>query len=438
MMIKAGTSSFPHESATIIVAGMHRSGTSLTASILQSCGVNIGERLVGKEIGNEKGHFEDLDMVDFHKEVLLSQGIEINGFTLVSQIPVDENLRCRALDLIEARSENPLWGWKDPRTTLFLDFWDSLLPDAYFVMIYRAPWEVIESLYRRGTDEIIWENPEIAAELWKNYNQKILTFYENHADRCLLINVSRVVDDPSALISGIYQKFGIQLSTPDIRIIDKDIFNIRSSQSEIPELLETYFPDIIKLYAALENKAQQFGSVLSDPIEKSENGYTGSITNFWDWQLNVTKNLNSQHYAQLYFREKASDFDEKNSFRLVALRHTTLLKFRLNRPKKVTQFRFDPLNDFNLVKIKTIQFFLSGKTVNVNFEISSNAKTVENQVYFFDTVESRIFIDLKTIGDLEIDEVRIELEYLKYGKDAVVLASERKDEIIKNTSRALK
>ncbi len=78
-MIKADTSSFPHESATIIVAGMHRSGTSLTASILQSSGVNIGERLVGKEIGNEKGHFEDLDMVDFHKEVLLSQGIEING-----------------------------------------------------------------------------------------------------------------------------------------------------------------------------------------------------------------------------------------------------------------------------------------------------------------------------------------------------------------------
>ncbi len=424
------------KSATIIVAGMHRSGTSLTASILYAGGVNMGERLVGKEIGNEKGHFEDHDIVDFHKEVLLTQGFEMNGLTLVSEIPVDEKLHRRAQDLINTRSEKLFWGWKDPRTTLFLDFWNSLLPDAYFVMIYRAPWEVIESLYRRGTDKLIWENPEIAAELWKHYNQKLLAFYENHAHHCLLINISRIVDDPSVLISGIYEKFGIQLSMPDIQIIDKGIFNVHASPREISEFLGTYYPDIIKLYATLEDKAQQFGRDLRDPIEKPEKSNFGKISNFWDWQLNVTKNLNSQHYAQLYFRENESDFNEINSFRLLAFRHTKLLKFRLDGPKKVTHFRFDPLNDFNLIRINRIQFFLSCESVNVNFEICSNAKIVENHDYFFDTNDSQIFIDLIAGNDFELDEVRIELEYLKYKNEAIVEALGLKDEIIKNTFQA--
>ena len=31
----------------LIITGIHRSGTSLTASLFQSVGVNIGEKLVG-------------------------------------------------------------------------------------------------------------------------------------------------------------------------------------------------------------------------------------------------------------------------------------------------------------------------------------------------------------------------------------------------------
>ena len=65
----------------IIITGMHRSGTSLTASLLQSAGVKIGDRLMGKGTGNSQGHFEDLDFVEFHQQVLESQGLNIAGWT---------------------------------------------------------------------------------------------------------------------------------------------------------------------------------------------------------------------------------------------------------------------------------------------------------------------------------------------------------------------
>ena len=48
------------KTTALIIAGMHRSGTSLTASLFQSLGVNIGEKLLGPELGNIRGHFEDI------------------------------------------------------------------------------------------------------------------------------------------------------------------------------------------------------------------------------------------------------------------------------------------------------------------------------------------------------------------------------------------
>lgn len=437
-MIKNGeVFQFCSTATPIVVAGMHRSGTSLIASILKSCGINMGERLLDKANGNERGHFEDLDFVDFHKAALISHGLDVNGLTLVTQISVEDDMYQSAKILIETRIKNPLWGWKDPRTTLFLDFWDSLLPNAYYVMIYRSPWEVIDSIYRRGTDEVIWNNPEIAAEVWKHYNTKILEFFRKHSDRCLLINVSRIVDDPSQLISAIYHKFGIQLSMPESQLVDKNIFNVIGADSEYPAFLQTCFPDIIELYSNLENMAQEFSGIKSDSGKKPDTIPKAKGTNFREWQFLVTKNLNSQHFAQLYFRESGNDFEERQSSSQLVFKHTNLLKFSLNGIKKVSQLRFDPLNDFNMVKINTIHFFLAGKIIPANYEIASNALKFEDEVYLFDSDESMILIDLAVSDFLEMDELWIEIEYLKIGKEAVAQILLLKDEELSKLKGAI-
>ena len=43
----------------IVVAGMHRSGTSLVAGYLQSLGVDMGARLLAADHANPRGYFED-------------------------------------------------------------------------------------------------------------------------------------------------------------------------------------------------------------------------------------------------------------------------------------------------------------------------------------------------------------------------------------------
>ena len=182
-----------------LIAGMHRSGTSLTASLLQKVGVNIGKKLVGPEYGNIKGHFENIDFVKFHQEILRSQNIDDLGSNLLDEqeIAIGEGEKKRGRQLIKKHQRgNALWGWKDPRTTLFLDLWLELLPQANFIFIYRTPWEVVDSLYRRGTDENLVESPEVAVKMWQLYNRRILNFSEKLPEKCLIANVYQVGKNP--------------------------------------------------------------------------------------------------------------------------------------------------------------------------------------------------------------------------------------------------
>ena len=242
------------EQTVFIITGMHRSGTSLAASILQSAGVHIGRRLMEATEFNAKGHFENLDFFEFHLDVFRSLGVNIDGWTLQENLQIDEPLIDRAKQLIEQNSLSSIWGWKEPRTTLFLDFWAKLLPEARFLLIYRSPWEVADSLYRRG-DKMFQSQPELAIKYWQHYNQKILDFYNQEQHRCLLTNLKTIVQYQTAYIDTINHKFNVNLSHPAPTAYDPSLLRTEiSSNSQRPTLIDHYFPEAIELYQELEGR----------------------------------------------------------------------------------------------------------------------------------------------------------------------------------------
>ncbi|MDJ1169036.1 methyltransferase domain-containing protein [Roseofilum sp. BLCC_M154] len=244
-----------------ILGGMHRSGTSLTASLLNNLGVHLGDRLVATKIGNDRGHFEDLDFVEFHQNVLRSQGLEIDGLSLESEIMVASRYHQSAKLLLKEKTERSLWGWKDPRTTLFLKFWSELLPSAYFLLVYRSPWEVVDSLYRRGSDEVVAAYPEKAVELWMHYNRQMLEFAQTYPDRCLVANLDAIVDHPQAWIQAIEEKWQLSLGEPDSSLIETELLRRDVSQTDKPALIQAFFPEAITLYQELETLAGSLASV---------------------------------------------------------------------------------------------------------------------------------------------------------------------------------
>src|SRR5262245_3946517 len=86
-----------------IVAGHHRSGTSVIASILQSAGLDIGQNLLGPDHGNVRGHFEDVDFLEFHRRALTSQGLDVNGYVRQPRLAVPQQYREEARGLVQAR-----------------------------------------------------------------------------------------------------------------------------------------------------------------------------------------------------------------------------------------------------------------------------------------------------------------------------------------------
>lgn len=135
---------------TLIILGMHRSGTSLTANWLESCGLQIGDDLVGPHIGNKEGHFEDRDFHSLHEKILESHGIERGGLRGNVNVILSKKEWAEIQNLVEKKKRgNIQWGWKEPRTCLFLDAYRKILPEAKYLVVYRNYSEVVDSLLRR-------------------------------------------------------------------------------------------------------------------------------------------------------------------------------------------------------------------------------------------------------------------------------------------------
>ncbi len=208
-------------SLPLIVTGMHRSGTSLIASLMKVIGVELGDRLYQADCFNVKGYFEDLDFLEFQRSLLQEScppgdpGWPDWGWTERESLSVDhfKTGLARAQELIDSRNTHPgLWGWKDPRTSLMLDFWQELLPDARYLFVYRLPWDVVDSILRLNSG-IFSQRPDYAIRSWAYYNRHILAFYRRYPDRCLLVNINALLAQPTKLVQLLETKLNLPVNS---------------------------------------------------------------------------------------------------------------------------------------------------------------------------------------------------------------------------------
>jgi hypothetical protein len=204
-------------SRVLVVTGMHRSGTSLVANYLVRCGLDMGEELLPADVGNPLGYYEDVHIHDLHRELLWKAGIA-DAFTVTDAdvpIPVDDVFRERAREIVRARAGKAQWGWKEPRTALFLDLWDEVFADAgadaRFLFVLREPLAVLDSLLRRAANEPITEKPELALVMWRIYNTEMLRYFEGRPDMCRWVETESFVQAPVSLVSTLREMFGFDV-----------------------------------------------------------------------------------------------------------------------------------------------------------------------------------------------------------------------------------
>jgi hypothetical protein len=157
----------------VVVLGMHRSGTSAVARGLQALGVELGDRLIPGDDDNPSGYWEDLDLLTINERLLRALGLRWDSVTLIEssrwESPAVQALITDAAEVVRNRfGASPLWGFKDPRTTRVLPFWQEVLArlgvEARYVVVIRNPLSVAASL--RDRDGIA---PERSGLLWLAY-----------------------------------------------------------------------------------------------------------------------------------------------------------------------------------------------------------------------------------------------------------------------------
>jgi hypothetical protein len=152
---------------TIVILGMHRSGTSCVSRIVNISGAGLSVPVVRANASNRAGHWEPFESVAINEYIL-----HINGGTW--QEPPSIRFCPFWMRLKMRRFIGSLhWGgtavWKDPRTVLTFPLWKPLLRNYHILATVRHPLSVARSLQSRDDFPL-----DQGLRLWREYNDRLV------------------------------------------------------------------------------------------------------------------------------------------------------------------------------------------------------------------------------------------------------------------------
>src|SRR5881296_1432284 len=142
--------------------------------LLHACGLYLGPEsaLMPPQADNPEGFWEHLGFVAVNDELLNELGgawdLPPNADENFSDPRLDP-LRLKARLLIEKFDSASVWGWKDPRNSLTLPFWQQLLPRLKTIIMVRNPLEVAHSMKERNGTSY-----SFGLRLWEIYNKRLI------------------------------------------------------------------------------------------------------------------------------------------------------------------------------------------------------------------------------------------------------------------------
>lgn len=146
----------------VVIAGMHRSGTSALARVLNCLGCDLPKNLLGANPTNPTGHWESQVLVTLNDEILESAGSSWDDWTPCLpgwyQSPKMEEFKERAIEKFNDEfGSSRLMVFKDPRNCRILPFWIDILAEMdiqpLVMLPFRSPVEVATSLATRDESD---------------------------------------------------------------------------------------------------------------------------------------------------------------------------------------------------------------------------------------------------------------------------------------------
>ncbi len=203
----------------LILLGMHRSGTSALARILNLMGCYFGSEDVSAGVGydNPKGFWERLDVVELNNLILNAAGgswwdMEKFDSGSIKGEELDDIDRQIGNIILKLDAHRP-WFIKDPRLGPVLFFWLSRLENPLFLLATRSPFQVARSLEKRNGIPV-----DYGLMLWEYYT--LITFVHLGRQPFIPLSYESFLRDPYPSVLQLYRDL-VEKGVSGLRLPDR-------------------------------------------------------------------------------------------------------------------------------------------------------------------------------------------------------------------------
>lgn len=222
----------------LIILGMHRSGTSVLARLLETLGLFTGYSREGNSestfflrlndwmLSETNATWDNPYCFRFLNDYLKMHMVSLINSTLAGLNRAEFLGPRYAESCGDIRELGVPWGWKDPRNIFTFEIWNEIFPNANILHIHRNPVDVAASLRNRekrrqqtinrliteqGLEELLRrglkiqtsvrvENIDEGVKLWQEYLNQIVRISERYPGRCLHVKYEDLLGDPGAIL----------------------------------------------------------------------------------------------------------------------------------------------------------------------------------------------------------------------------------------------
>lgn len=245
----------------ICVTGMGRCGTSLTTALIGLLGVDLGptDRMLPTDLDdNARGYWEQQEIYEINEEILRAFGgawerppdLPPGWERSPVLAPFRERARATLADLFGTREQR--WAWKDPRASVTLPFWQSLIGEMDYVLCVRNPADVAASLAKRDIQGLEFDD---SIALWLHYVRASLENTQGHRRLILcyedyFTDTDRQIRRLAEFVCGPDTQLSDEIHDRVESFIEPELWRNRESV-EKTDYVRAISPDAANLYARL-------------------------------------------------------------------------------------------------------------------------------------------------------------------------------------------
>lgn len=223
-------------SRNVLVVGMARSGTSMTARIFANAGYYVARKESGlqdPDLANPSGYWEAPRVLDANRRLLARAGFEFDNTWMFDPISDEQAQRIPELEhsqedvaLVEEYERNAPWVWKDARLCYTLGYWWPLMDErtTRVLLLTRDRREILRSFRR-----VKWRKDMHPGRLFDCIDAHLRSArrtIERLDIPYVEVDYSEFADDPDGLARRLSTSFDLELGTEDLGYVP-----IRNSSS---------------------------------------------------------------------------------------------------------------------------------------------------------------------------------------------------------------